>query len=104
MSVTTSKSWTGRQNPGSRERFENVIPSSESGLLEVNPPYDERMELEDGQAFTRAWATLSRRTGHRPFGLDHQFNLGEAVKIGRLAAFTAHSVVQWKTGVSAFAL
>lgn len=35
----------------SRERFENVLPRSEKGLLVMNPPYDERMELEDVQSF-----------------------------------------------------
>ena len=35
----------------SRERFENVIPRSESGILMMNPPYDERMELESAQDF-----------------------------------------------------
>ena len=47
-----------------RERFENVIPRSESGILMMNPPYDERLELENvqdfykgiGDTFKKNWA------------------------------------------------
>jgi putative N6-adenine-specific DNA methylase len=48
----------------SRERFENVLPRSESGILMMNPPYDERMELDSvqdfykgiGDTFKKNWA------------------------------------------------
>lgn len=49
-----------------RERFENVIPPSDTGLLVTNPPYDERMELEDVQAFYKGLGDVLKKNwaGH----------------------------------------
>ncbi|AEE49095.1 THUMP domain-containing class I SAM-dependent RNA methyltransferase [Haliscomenobacter hydrossis] len=63
----------------SRERFENVIPSSENGLLMMNPPYDERMELEDGQAFYKSLGDTFKKNwaGHSAWIISSNL---EAVK------------------------
>jgi putative N6-adenine-specific DNA methylase len=49
-----------------RERFENVLPRSESGLLLMNPPYDERMGLEDVQLFYKTLGDVFKKNwpGH----------------------------------------